>query len=209
MNHAEGRWSWGRALCLALAVTGMLWGVLLWLNPQGIESRVFFERGLKLFEDFMSTRTCAEFGYVNDKQEALTACYPALGPMLSLPFPPTRAGGAWFFGVGLLMWVASFVALLREKVRNAGWGMTVSLVVGCVLSSIMLHAFEWGNQIVYAAAGVTLFVAWRDAQCGWKRTSAALALAVAAVMKLVPAAFAVLYVQDWLCAEEEGAVVGR
>ncbi len=192
-----GKRGWGRWLIAAIAFAGLLWGALMCVNPKGLESRVFFERGAKWFGDFESTRICAEFGYANDRQEALTACYPALGPALARPFPLTRAGGACFVGLGIFLWAAALAVLMREKARNVGWTGTALVVVGGGLSSIMLHAFEWGNQIVYAAAAVTLFLAWRDSKRGWKRGMAAASLAVASVLKLVPALLAVLYVVDW------------
>ncbi len=201
-----------RVLCLALAAAGLLWGALMIRNPQGVEARVFFEKGQRFFADFISVRTCAEYGYANEHQKVLDACYPPLGPTLALPFPLTQAGGAWFTGVGMALWAAAFGLLLRRCVRDfesTGVGerflLPVSLILGCLLSSIMLHAFEWGNQILYAAAAVTVFVVWQDAREAWKRGGAAGALAVAAVLKIVPAALAFIYVARWIRAEGRDA----
>lgn len=211
----------GRILSLALAMTGVLWGMLMILNPKGVESRVFFERGERLFGDFVSTRICAEFGYANDRQEALTACYPALGPALARPFPLSQEGGAWFTGIGMLLWTVGFCILLGRK-KEVGDGETpecrlyagsqdvpivgkACLVIGLLLSSIMLHAFEWGNQILYAAAAVTVFVAWWDSGSRWRRRVAAAALAVAAVLKIVPAILVLLYLMRWRSARTDGS----
>ncbi len=199
-------------LCLALAAAGLLWGGLMIRNPRGIEARVFFEKGQMFFADFVSVRTCAEYGYANEHQKVLDACYPPLGPTLALPFPLTQAGGAWFTGVGMALWAAGFWLLLRRCGKDSevkGFGeriwLPMSLLLGCLLSSIMLHAFEWGNQILYASAAVTLFVAWQSARETWKRWTAAGALAVAAVLKILPAALAFIYVARWLQVEDRDA----
>ena len=180
-------------LCMALAAAGLLWGALMALNPNGMQARVFFERGDSFFGDFFTVRTCAEYGYSNDKQEAFDTCYPALGPLMALPFPCTAKGGAVFTGVGILLWALAFAELLRMKAKSLGGVEKAGLLVGCAMSSIMLHEVEWGNQVVYAAAASTLFVAWYDAEERWRRYAAAAALAVASVLKITPAALGVAY----------------
>lgn len=179
--------------CIALAAAGLLWGALMALNPKGMQARVFFERGDSFFGDFFTVRTCAEYGYSNDKQEAFDTCYPALGPLMALPFPCTAKGGAVFTGVGILLWALAFAELLRMKAKSLGWLKKAGLLMGCAASSVMLHEVEWGNQVIYAAAAATLFVAWYDAEERWRRNVAAIALAVAAVLKITPAALGVVY----------------
>lgn len=179
--------------CIALAAAGLLWGALMALNPKGMQARVFFERGDSFFGDFFTVRTCAEYGYSNDKQEAFDTCYPALGPLMALPFPCTAKGGAVFTGVGILLWTLAFAELLRMKAKSLGWLEKAGLLMGCAASSVMLHEVEWGNQVIYAAAASTLFVAWYDAEERWRRNVAAIALAVAAVLKITPAALGVVY----------------
>lgn len=179
--------------CIALAAAGLLWGALMALNPKGMQARVFFERGDSFFGDFFTVRTCAEYGYSNDKQEAFDTCYPALGPLMALPFPCTAKGGAVFTGMGILLWALAFAELLRMKAKSLGWLEKAGLLMGCAASSVMLHEVEWGNQVIYAAAASTLFVAWYDAEERWRRNVAAIALAVAAVLKITPAALGVLY----------------
>lgn len=180
-------------LSMALAAAGLLWCALMALNPRGMQARVFFERGDSFFGDFFTVRTCAEYGYSNDKQEAFDACYPALGPLMALPFPCTAKGGAVFTGVGILLWALAFAELLRMKAKGFDRLEKAGLLAGCAVSSVMLHEVEWGNQVIYAAAAVTLFVAWNDAEEKWRRNVAAVALAVASVLKITPAALGVLY----------------
>lgn len=193
----------GRTLCLALAAAGLLWGALFAWHPQGLEARVFFERGRTFFADFRAVRTCAEGGFATDRQPLHDSCYPPLGALLAKPFPLTA--GAWFTGVGMALWALAFWTLLaRRGERDASPDTRVFAglaVVGCLLSSIMLHAFEWGNQILYAAAAVTLFVAWWDAPSAYRRAVAAVALAVAAVLKVTPTLLAGLYLVRWWTAQ--------
>ena len=196
----------GRTLCLALAAAGLLWGALFAWHPQGLEARVFFERGRMFFADFRAVRTCAEGGFATDRQPLHDSCYPPLGALLAKPFPLTA--GAWFTGAGMVLWVVAFWTLLTRRDENGedGSGREAVVaglaVVGCLLSSIMLHACEWGNQILYAAAAVTLFVAWWDAPLAYRRAVAALALAVAAVLKVTPTLLAGLYLVRWWTARE-------
>lgn len=196
----------GRALCLALAAAGLLWGALFAWHPQGIEARVFFERGRTFFADFRAVRTCAEGGFATDRQPLHDSCYPPLGALLAKPFPLTA--GAWFTGTGMALWALAFWTLLARRDENgedAPWrfpAVAGLAVVGCLLSSIMLHAFEWGNQILYAAAAVTLFVAWWDAPSPCRLAVAAVALAVAAVLKVSPTLLAGLYLVRWWTAQE-------
>lgn len=193
--------------CIALAAAGLLWGALMALNPKGMQARVFFERGDSFFGDFFTVRTCAEYGYSNDKQEAFDTCYPALGPLMALPFPCTAKGGAVFTGVGILLWALAFAELLRMKAKSLGWLEKAGLLMGCAASSVMLHEVEWGNQVIYAAAASTLFVAWYDAEERWRRNVAAIALAVAAVLKITPAALGVVYLSRLRRAKGEIALL--
>lgn len=204
----------GRVFCMALAIAGILWGVLMALNPKGVESRVFFEKGERFFDDFVSVRTCAEYGYANDRQELKDACYPALGPIMVRPFPLSFSGAAWFTGVGIVMWGISFLVLLRSRTADRAydksgetnplhWSDKGMLVLGCLLSSIMLHEFEWGNQIVYAAALTIPFVAWYDSKSRILQFVAAVALAGAAVLKITPVVLGWLYLDVWLKAGTE------
>lgn len=193
--------------CIALAAAGLLWGALMALNPKGMQARVFFERGDSFFGDFFTVRTCAEYGYSNDKQEAFDTCYPALGPLMALPFPCTAKGGAVFTGVGFLLWALAFAELLRMKAKSLGWLEKAGLLMGCAASSVMLHEVEWGNQVIYAAAAATLFVAWYDAEERWRRNVAAVALAVASVLKITPAALGVVYLSRLRRAKGEIALL--
>ena len=106
----------GRALCLALAAAGLLWGALFAWHPQGLEARVFFERGRTFFADFRAVRTCAEGGFATDRQPLHDSCYPPLGALLAKPFPLTA--GAWFTGTGMALWVLAFWTLLARRDEN-------------------------------------------------------------------------------------------
>ena len=190
-------------LFVALAGAGLLWGVLFACHPKGFAARVFFERGTVFFGDFACVRTCADWGYMSDKLAAYDACYPALGAVLARPFPPEA--GALFTGVGIALFLLAFaVALgrLHDDWRRSS-ALTVLALLGVGFSSIMLHAFEWGNQILYAAAAVALFVAWWDAPSRARRLAAALALAVAAVLKISPALLALLYVLRFVAVRDD------
>ncbi len=190
-------------LFAALAGAGLLWGVLFACNPKGFAARVFFERGTAFFGDFACVRTCADWGYASDKLAPYDACYPALGALLARPFP--HEAGALFTGVGIALFLLAFaVALGRlHDDRRLSCALKTLALLGVGLSSIMLHAFEWGNQILYAAAAVALFVAWWDAPSRARRLAAALALAVAAVLKISPALLALLYVLRFFAVRDD------
>ena len=173
----------GGALVAALLAAGALWGVQLAARPQGAAARAFFEQGRDRFGDFRMPRVCAEWGYANDRQPRRDSCYPALGSLLVKPFP--FKSGAWFAGLGALLWAAAFLALADGR-------KGLLPLAACLVSAPMVFALERGNPIVHAAAASLLFVAWHDAEARWKRGVAYVALAVAAALKIVPAVLGVL-----------------
>ena len=173
----------GGALVVALLAAGALWGVQLAARPQGAAARAFFEQGRDRFGDFRMPRVCAEWGYANDRQPRRDSCYPALGSLLVKPFP--FKSGAWFAGLGALLWAAAFLALADGR-------KGLLPLAACLVSAPMVFALERGNPIIHAAAASLLFVAWHDAEARWKRGVAYVALAVAAALKIVPAVLGVL-----------------
>ncbi len=176
-------------LIALLAFSSLLWCILMVLSPHGVESRVFYEQGRHWLGDFTCVRNCAAEGYANALQPLYDSCYPAFGVLVAGLFP--REAALSFTVVGLLLWAVSFAVFLK-RVGRMPLGLKAVFFGAVLLSGVVLHAFERGNQILYATAGTTLFLAWFDTTCAVKRRMALAALAGAAVLKISPALLIVL-----------------
>lgn len=188
----------GRFLLLALALSGLIWGLSFALSPSGCQAGVFCERGQSFFGDFTRMAHVAQVGIHVEGVDPCDVCYVALAYAVAKLFPADVWGGAVFTALGWLLFLAACWALARSRGwRGAGPLSTLAFAV----CSPLLYAVEWGNPIVYAGAGIVLWMAWKDDSSSTKRMWAACALAVAAVLKVAPAIFALDYLvrrkRDW------------
>lgn len=177
---------------LLVVALGLVWGVCFTCAPQGWQSRLFYAQGHELLTDFTMPRSCAgdRAPYRPQDVKIQDACYPALALALVHPFPQSQTGATVFTvltGLALLAAAGLFVGVRvgRESVPLA--------VAATLMSSPFIFNMERGNPIYLAVAGVLVFLAWYDAEARWKREVAAVTLAVAGVLKIVPAVFGLLY----------------
>ena len=188
----------GRFLLLALAVSGLIWGLSFALSPSGSQAGVFCERGQSFFGDFTRMAQVAQAGIHVEGVSPCDVCYVALAYAVAKLFPADVWGGAVFTGIGWLCFLLSGVALVRSRKMKGICLLTIMAFAAC---SPLLYAVEWGNPIVYAGAGIVLWMAWKDDPSSTRRMWAACALAVAAVLKVAPAIFALDYLvrrkRDW------------
>lgn len=216
-----------KLFCCVLVVAGVLWLTLALFCPMSGQRRLYHPRDEERFGDFYSSGFCAvcdgktAFEGIDEgkmavlrKRESFTetyplsvkavdACYPPLALDLLGIFPLSRGGAVACTGLGLLLLL---LALAEVAGKEGACGRFALLpVLAAALSACVLFAFQRGNPIGYAAAGVALFCAWYDSECSWKRLTAAAALGFAAVLKVSPVLFAALY---FLPREAEGAFSG-
>lgn len=200
-----------KLLGFALVAGALLWAILILCNPGGVQSMIYFRSGNLPLEDFLMTRTCAAYGYFVTCMNSMHACYPPFAPILTLPFSYSLSGAYLFALLEYIVFACAFGLMLREKLLPAHGENFASvdkrmifmmMFCGVIFSSPVLFAVERANTIVLTAAFMVMFVTWHDSACGWKRIIAASSLAIAAVMKISPAALVFLYVAEWFRAAD-------
>lgn len=188
----------GRLLLVLLAIAGLAWGISYALVPSGCQAGVFCEKGQTFFGDFTRMVHVAQVGIHVEGVDPCDVCYTALAYVVAKLFAANVIGGAIFTGIGWLLFLIACWVLLRSRQVSGG---ALPVIMAFAVCSPMLYAIEWGNPIVYAAAGVVLWMAWRNDQSPRKRACAAVALAVAVVLKIAPVVFAFDYLfrreRDW------------
>jgi len=173
----------------ALVAAALAWGALYALAPQGVQARVFAEKGRQFFWDYQVTRQCAETGYLAWSRAPQDAAYTPFTLLLTRPFPASTAGGTLFTAAML----ALFLAALYPALRTADSATRRLFLLGAAASAPVLYAVEWGNPVLLAGACTALFLAWYRSPVPAQRRAAAVALAAAAVLKIAPALLAVLW----------------
>lgn len=176
-----------RAWYRGLVAAGIVWLGLLWGVPAAKQALVFYEGGAAAFCDYRMPQTCvaSEKVYEPEGMSRVDAPYPAFGYVVAKAFPAdVLKGGMLFTAFSLLVFFWGVWLFARD-----GWAMAA-----VVFMSPVLHAIGVGNQIVLTLGGVLVFLAWKDER-GWKKGVAFLALAAAAALKIVPAAFGLTLVK--------------
>ena len=177
---------------LLVVALGLVWGVCFTCAPQGWQSRLFYAQGRELMSDYMLPRSCAGDVQPYRPQDVMTkdACYPALALVLVRPFSLSQNGAILFTSLAsiLLLCAVGLFASIR-----GGQKSVLLAIATTMMSSPFIFNFERGNLMCVAAAGVLVFLAWYDADTGWKRGVAAFALACAGVLKIVPALLGLIY----------------
>lgn len=188
----------GRILIAALTAGGLSWGTLFAISPFGPQANVFSEKGRFFLGDFKLIAKVAHGGIHAEGIDAFDICYPALAYLPSKLLAADNLSGALYTGCGWAFFMFAVCMIMRSRRRVVRWPL---LALAFAASSSVLYAVEWGNPILYAAGGVALWLAWREDKSPVKRTLAIVALAIAAVLKVAPAIFALDYVirrkRDW------------
>lgn len=183
------------AACAALGIAG--------------QRTLFFRDGRELLSDFWMPRTCADTGYRTDPDEKLPVfagvkqsgwidgemhvaqhdrCYPATAVVPMRIFPRTWCG-AWIWTAFVTLFLLASLCLIARS-----WWPLVLMASMPVLFNV-----ERGNPIGIAAACCGFFLAGYRSERKGVRIAAALALSVAACLKISPALLGALYLRerDW------------
>lgn len=197
-----------RIFSVALLVAFAVWAVCAAFGLAG-QRTLFFREGRELLSDFWMPRTCAETGYRTDPVERLPVfagvkqsgwvdgemhvaqhdrCYPAVAVVPMRIFPRTWTG-AWIWSACVTL---LFIASLCLVSRN--WWPLVLLASMPVVFNV-----ERGNPVGIAAACCGLFLSGYRSERKGVRIAAALALSVAACLKISPVLLGALYLRerDW------------
>lgn len=200
---------------MALIVSGLVWAACLASSVCPAQRHAFYLDGSEWFGDYRVARECAAAAvtYRPGLVEAKDACYPPICYALVgwLPRDVMR-GGAFFSLLGATAFLLA-LAVFAHRATDGDVGAAALWVAGVALSAPMVLAVTVSNQVLLAAAGVLVFLAWHDAPSRTRRLAALAALAVASALKLTPAVFAALLVKrrDWkglaVCAAAGAALV--
>ena len=185
-----------RTLLAALLAVELAW-LAFAVAGRGGQRELFNDCGRDLFGDFWMPRICLRDGYTPSKPveksgwngggyevAAFDRCYPPLAMLPMRPFPATHGGA--------LCWaIASAVLFMLAMLVPARRGLRALAILP--LSMPFLFGLERANTVWISVACVGVFLSWYESEVRWKRVSAALALSVAAVLKISPALLGVLY----------------
>jgi len=119
--------------------------------------------------------------------------YPALALLPLKLFPSTHFGGYLWSGCAAVVLLLSLCLVARNW-----WPVALACSMPFVFN------LERGNPVWLSAACVGVFIAWWDSPCRRDRVVAALALAVAAVLKIAPVVLGLLYVAKLLRSRSRG-----
>ena len=116
-------------------------------------------------------------------------CYPALAHYWVGLFPGNLMGAALCTLIGVAIYIWGLIVLFRKLIPGK---VLLATSVACC-SAPFLFAFGVGNLIFYAAGFSLLFLTWYDSASTWRKCVAALALALASVLKISPVLLGLLY----------------
>lgn len=196
-----------RRITFLLVLSACAWGALFLFVPNSHQDSVFFCSAKDLyFMDFFMPRSMLsmEHPYAAQGNSPFIGCvpragqcYPALAVLLSGCFEESVSGAVLCQALGILVYLLGVWMVLRKYKVDAPVAVASLLV-----SSPCLFSFEVGNLIFYAAGAVMFFIAWYDSDSRKRRVVAALALAIAAVLKIAPVILGLAYLRrgrarDW------------
>lgn len=193
---------------VSILLTFIIWLVLLWNCPSGSQLNVFFRKMKESFADFFylnmyisdrnpyyslvngpEQKNYLPLAYVilypftvfhNYKNTTFLACYSSRLGMMSAIY--------WMFFLSLLLLHSLFCLAARLKVKTR-------VIFVLFLSGVFLFTFERGNLIIFSAAMVNYFLSFYDSEDNRLRYFASLAISIAAVLKIYPALFGILYLR--------------
>lgn len=199
------------SLLVALFLSGIAWLALVLFVPQAGQDKVWYKSGQEYLSDyFMPRNTAAHANPYREPAHALAfsfrrggdiearegwdveerdRVYPA-GALLPLSWFEESLEGARFCNVFL---IGSFILVVCACLSCSPRAPHPLAFVPLLLSGPLLFAGERGNPIWLAAAGTLFFLLFWDCPARQVRWLAAMALSIAAAVKVVPAVLGVLY----------------
>lgn len=194
-----------------LSLLGFAISFFLILATNGETFRSFFYYGHDYFMDFFN-----HIWYVRDRAHvydtSIYASFPPLAyvfyyfmgkfiPASAIEGPGNRAVRDNLFGLNLYVaytavLVVLLVFLVQHFLRQKRRGEQCLLLFILLLSAPFIGLYERGNSAFMVLILLMGFTAYKDSKEPWKRETAIIFLAVAAALKLYPAVFGLLYLQE-------------
>ena len=198
-------------LFYVLSLLGFIISFILILKTNGETFRSFFYYGHDYFMDFFN-----HIWYVRDRahvyDSSIYASFPPLAyvlyyflgkfiPASAVEGPGNRAVRDNLFGLNLYVaytavLVVALVFLVQYFLREKKRQEQCLLLFIILLSAPFIGLYERGNSAFIVLLLLFGFTALKDSKEAWKREAAILLLAVAAGLKLYPAVFGLLYLQE-------------
>ena len=188
----------------ALAVTAVVWCCLFVWSPDTWGCNLLFFGNAEgcFFNDYFMTSAVARMPvpYIDDCCSGWLdyqwvrrseQCYPALAHYWVGLFPENLLGAVSCTLLGVAIYIWSLIVFFRKLIPGK---VLMATSVACC-SAPFLFAFGVGNLIFYAAGFSLLFLTWYDSASTWRRCVAAVALALASVLKISPALLWLLYLR--------------
>ena len=184
-----------------LAVFGIVWVAFFAGFPNSEQSALFFCRAQKKYcYDFFTNKavSCMPSPYIDvttcnmvDSKKVCRCdqCYPPLANYWVGLFPESFAGALSCTLIGVLFFIFGFFVFVDRYVPRQ---RLISIAAICS-SAPFLFAVTLSNLILYAVGCSLVFFAWHDSNSRVRKFVAAIALAVAAVLKITPALLGLLY----------------
>lgn len=208
--------SLSRKVLYLLVGAAVVWAALLLFVPSAHQERLFFCSAQdRYFFDYFIHRSVLTMAHPYAEAGMSPAigmvprydqCYSAAAVLLTGLFPESNQGAIVNLILGAFCYLLGATLLFRKySIRQP------VLALSLLVSAQVLFAMQVSNQILYAAGAVFMFWAWYDSPRRSCRVIAAIALAVAAVMKIAPAVLGLLYLcsadrRNWRGAFFAGAV---
>lgn len=180
---------------IALVVAAVVWGACAYWNVGG-QRQLFHDEGRHFLNDYYMPWKCANEGYRQPPELEYTApdgqrltmfardrCYPAFAILPHRLLPFSVAGGIAYSLSGGVILLLALVMIAKGRL----WPLVLAG------SMPFIHALERGNSAWFCAVAIAVFLAWWDDESKGRRTVAAVCLAVAALLKITPAALGLLY----------------
>lgn len=201
----------GKKLFYGLSLLGFAISFILILKTNGEVFRSFFYYGHDYFMDFFN-----HIWYVRDRvhvyDTSIYASFPPLAyvlyyflgkfiPASAIEGPGNRAVRDNLFGLNLYVaytaiLVVLLIFLVQHFLREKRRGEQCFLMMIILLSAPFIGLYERGNSAFIVLILLFAFTALKDSGEAWKREAALILLAVAAGLKLYPAVFGLLYLQE-------------
>lgn len=197
----------GKFTLIFLVLVAAHW-ILFIVSPDGLQKTIFFGNGNDFMADFFNhLRYVAKgnpyFGDVGAPQDKifLPFAYVLLFPISRLAHYSNmslrmcwRTPIALISAIFFLLANCFFFYFALKKLCDK-WAVRDFVLIPLFLSGLLIFTLERGNLVLTSASCVAYFIALYDSNDALQRRIAIVMLAVAAVLKIFPALFGVLYLK--------------
>ena len=194
------------AIFALIAFAALVWVAMIMVVPNSCQNGVFFCHGKENFYyDFFTNKAVSKMSkpYVEIAKSNMIEmcnvrrqdqCYPALVNYWVGLFPETIVGAISCTLIGVVVFLFGLTAFVSRYVPDK---CLISVAVTCCSVPFLLAATV-ANLILYAVGFALIYLSWYDSSSTRRKCIAAIALALATVLKISPVLLGLLYLgQGW------------